>query len=114
MTKRRCDIPAKTLPPCDLEWGHDGTMHANAGDGFYAREYEEEHRRRQREREPRIAVKVNTPKCCTDAYRTLTLDAAHARMNAELLEEDRARVRAVLDELDRLIALNASVLATTR
>ena len=46
----RCDIPARTLPPCDLEWGHAGDMHANAGDGFYAREHEEEHRRRQQAR----------------------------------------------------------------
>lgn len=43
----RCGIPAGTLPPCDLEWGHDGAMHANAGDGFYARTFENEHRRRQ-------------------------------------------------------------------
>lgn len=44
---KRCEIPAKTLPPCDLEWGHEGRMHANGGDGFYAREYDDEHRRRQ-------------------------------------------------------------------
>ena len=49
MTKR-CDIPARTLPPCDLPWGHDGDMHANGGDGFYAVEYDDEHRRRQRSR----------------------------------------------------------------
>ena len=45
---KRCDIPACTLPPCDLEWGHDGDMHSNGGDGFYARDYEAEHRARQR------------------------------------------------------------------
>lgn len=45
-----CEIPARTLPPCDLEWGHPGDMHSNAGDGFYARNYETEHRRRQRDR----------------------------------------------------------------
>ncbi len=45
--KRRCAIPAKTLPPCDLEWGHAGEVHANGGDGFYAREYAEEHHKRQ-------------------------------------------------------------------
>lgn len=42
-----CKIPAKTLPPCDLEWGHEGDMHANCGDGFYARDYLDEHHRRQ-------------------------------------------------------------------
>jgi hypothetical protein len=47
---KKCGIPAKTLPPCDLEWGHDGDVHFNAGDGFYAREHLEEHRRRRHER----------------------------------------------------------------
>lgn len=47
--KRLCEIPARTLPPCDMEWGHEGDLHANAGDGFYARDYQEEHHRRQRE-----------------------------------------------------------------
>ncbi len=42
-----CRIPAMTLPPCDLPWGHDGDMHANGGDGFYARAHEDEHHRRQ-------------------------------------------------------------------
>jgi hypothetical protein len=48
--ERRCGIPAMTLPPCDLPWGHDGERHANEGDGFYAREFEAEHRRRQEQR----------------------------------------------------------------
>ena len=47
--KRLCGIPAKTLPPCDLPWGHAGEQHANCGDGFYAREHAEEHARRQKE-----------------------------------------------------------------
>lgn len=47
---RKCEIPAQTLPPCDLEWGHAGDMHANGGDGFYADQHFEEHRRRQAER----------------------------------------------------------------
>jgi hypothetical protein len=42
-----CGIPARTLPPCALEWGHGGRMHGNAGDGFYASEYDEEHQDRQ-------------------------------------------------------------------
>jgi len=42
-----CGIPARTLPPCDLPWGHDGRMHCNMGDGFYARDYDEEHAARQ-------------------------------------------------------------------
>ena len=48
MTTRLCNIPAGTLPPCDLEWGHDGDMHCNLGDGFYAARHLEEHHRRQR------------------------------------------------------------------
>lgn len=44
---RNCGIPAKTLPPCDLEWGHAGDQHANSSDGFYARDYDAEHRARQ-------------------------------------------------------------------
>lgn len=50
-----CGIPARTLPPCDLEWGHDGDMHGNGGDGFYASQHLEEHRRRQaaRKKSPR-------------------------------------------------------------
>jgi hypothetical protein len=51
--KMKCGIPARTLPPCDEEWGHDGDMHGNAGDGFYAHEYDAEHHRRQRERRQR-------------------------------------------------------------
>jgi len=47
----RCNIPAKTLPPCDLEWGHGGDMHASAGDGFYARDHLDEHHRRQAAKE---------------------------------------------------------------
>lgn len=35
---------------CDLNWGHDGMIHYNGGDGFYSRQTEEEHRRRQHER----------------------------------------------------------------
>jgi len=42
-----CGIPARTLPPCDLEWGHEGDLHGNAGDGFYARDHDDEHHRRQ-------------------------------------------------------------------
>ena len=44
---RRCGVPARSLPPCDLEWGHDGDLHGSAGDGFYARDYDEEHHWRQ-------------------------------------------------------------------
>lgn len=44
-----CGIPAQTLPPCDLPWGHEGDMHGNLGDGFFAPEYLSEHHRRQRE-----------------------------------------------------------------
>lgn len=43
----RCRIPSYNVGVCDLEWGHDGDMHANSGDGFYARDYDAEHRRRQ-------------------------------------------------------------------
>ena len=56
-------------------------------------------------------MKINTPKFGgTDAYRVLTFDAAHAGRNAVILEADRALIRDALTELDRLIALNASLL----
>jgi hypothetical protein len=42
-----CGIPSNCIGPCDLEWGHDGDMHANAGDGFHAPKWHTEHRRRQ-------------------------------------------------------------------
>lgn len=44
-----CKIPARTLPPCDLKYGHKGDKHSNAGDGFYAPEYNLMHHARQRE-----------------------------------------------------------------
>jgi len=48
---RRCDLPARTLPPCDLEWGHQGRMHSNRGVGFYVDDdLQTEHVRRQAER----------------------------------------------------------------
>lgn len=37
---------------CEDEWGHDGDIHSNAGDGFYARQHDEEHHRRQKEKKP--------------------------------------------------------------
>lgn len=46
-TPRRCEIPSMTLGPCDLEWGHEGGMHSSCGDGFFARDWEKEHRERQ-------------------------------------------------------------------
>jgi hypothetical protein len=48
VTRPPCGIPARTLPPCDLEWGHDGIQHANGCDGFLAREHDAEHLDRQR------------------------------------------------------------------
>jgi hypothetical protein len=39
----KCKIPAGTLPPCDQPWGHEGRMHANEGDGFYAWRFDAEH-----------------------------------------------------------------------
>ncbi len=56
-----CGIPARSLPPCDLPWGHDGDMHANGGDGFYARDHLEEHHRRQREFAEVVGAKC--PEC---------------------------------------------------
>ena len=51
---KRCGIPANGgmigYAKCDHEWGHDGLMHANAGDGFYSRDTEAEHKRRQKAR----------------------------------------------------------------
>jgi hypothetical protein len=48
-SKKRCGIPAHTLPPCDLEWGHLGDMHSSGGDGFYAVDYDGVHEQRQQE-----------------------------------------------------------------
>ncbi len=52
--RKLCRIPASGgmigFAPCDLEWGHDGDMHANAGDGYYARDYDKEHHQRQKQR----------------------------------------------------------------
>ncbi len=54
MASKPCGIPANGgmigYAECDHEWGHDGDMHANAGDGFYSRHTEAEHHRRQKER----------------------------------------------------------------
>lgn len=47
---KKCGIPSYNVGVCDLEWGHEGRMHSNAGDGFYARDYDEEHQRRQTEK----------------------------------------------------------------
>lgn len=49
-----CGIPAAGgmigYAECEMEWGHEGDMHANGGDGYYSRTYEVEHRRRQKEK----------------------------------------------------------------
>lgn len=54
MRPKLCGIPANGgmigYAGCDDEWGHDGDLHSNAGDGFYSRTHDEEHHRRQRER----------------------------------------------------------------
>lgn len=34
---------------CDEPWGHEGDTHFNQGDGFYSRDNEVEHHRRQKE-----------------------------------------------------------------
>jgi hypothetical protein len=44
---KRCNIPSRNVGACDLEWAHEGKMHASAGDGFYAPDYDETHRHRQ-------------------------------------------------------------------
>lgn len=46
-SEKKCDIPSRTLGPCDKEWGHDGDMHGSCGDGFYAQDHLKEHIRRQ-------------------------------------------------------------------
>jgi hypothetical protein len=45
--KKKCGIPSYNVGECDQEWGHEGRLHSNAGDGFYARDYDEEHQKRQ-------------------------------------------------------------------
>ena len=42
-----CGIPSYNIGTCEEPWGHEGRMHSNGGDGFYARDYDEEHERRQ-------------------------------------------------------------------
>jgi len=55
-----CGIPANGgmigYSGCDMPWGHDGDVHANAGDGFYSRTHEAEHRRRQQELKPKTGA----------------------------------------------------------
>lgn len=58
---KRCDIPSLTLGTCDLEWGHDGDLHASAGDGFYARNHLELHHQRQHERKKRARKSIVRP-----------------------------------------------------
>ena len=53
-----CGIPAYTLPACDLPWGHDGRMHGNGGDGFYAEDYDAEHEARQPVRRAAIQARA--------------------------------------------------------
>jgi hypothetical protein len=49
--ERLCAIPANGgaigYAPCEWQWGHEGDMHSNGGDGFYNRAHDEEHHRRQ-------------------------------------------------------------------
>lgn len=49
-----CAIPANGgmigYAPCDQEWGHDGDLHSNEGDGYYSRHTDDEHHQRQKER----------------------------------------------------------------
>ena len=54
----KCRIPARTLPPCDLPWGHANRRHANGGNSFFAAEFDEEHEVRQ---ELRIAYETQQP-----------------------------------------------------
>lgn len=56
--------------------------------------------------ELRAGVTVRTPDLGDGRFRTLVLDPSHYEMNAQLLHEDRERVRRALEEYDRLIALN--------
>ena len=56
----KCNIPSNLVGACDLEWGHDGAMHSNAGDGFYAKDYAGEHLERQMIRSSRTS-EVMTP-----------------------------------------------------
>jgi hypothetical protein len=80
---RRCGIPAKTLPPCDLEWGHDGDMHANAGDGFYARDYEELHQERRVQRRHRLGLCVDCGKPILGSYSITIFGRVHGAVVRE-------------------------------
>lgn len=46
---RMCLIPSGCVGACELERGHEGDMHSNGGDGFYSREWDDEHKYRQSE-----------------------------------------------------------------
>ncbi len=78
MPKKLCGIPSMTLGPCDRPWGHPGTMHASEGDGFYASQYEEEHKARQKTRK---AKDVNPPIRCVEKG-VDTVEASPALMAA--------------------------------
>jgi len=88
-TNRKCGIPAQTLPPCDLEWGHDGDMHANGGDGFYARQHDHEHHVRQRiaKEQPHQPVGGMTYEERCEFDRLKEADVEQGRRIAELIAE---------------------------
>jgi hypothetical protein len=45
---------------CDLDWGHEGDVHYNGADGFYSRQNDELHHRRQRQRSRGLGAKRPT------------------------------------------------------
>jgi len=99
---RVCGIPACTLPPCDDEWGHDGDLHSNAGDGFYARDYDEEHHRRQAERQL-IAEPVDELVALRRMYDALPEPPFSAEVRSDI-RADSAFIVALVKAAPRLLA----------
>ena len=124
-----CGIPARSLPPCDLEWGHEGDLHGSAGDGFYARDHDDEHHRRQAAPSPSPPPH---PSGALEAWRHWrsvvgfrvhhnelaatydTIEAALVRegeMVAEIarLTDERDRQRVTKDDIGRVAAMHVDL-----
>lgn len=57
---------------------------------------------------------IQTPQDASGAYRTLTLDAADARMNHDILVGDIRHYQEYVDQLKRILAENDALLPSSR
>jgi len=107
--KSKCEIPAMTLPPCDLEWGHDGDMHANGGDGFYAEQHLDEHRHRQDERaleDARAAGRADAIASCEAVERAHQLvELTDLRSEVARLRSENGELRVALEQMKKVKSL---------